>query len=198
MRSYHSGARPWRSPFGTERTMSMTWRRAALVVVVVIAAGAGARAADGLRVMPIARDGKVIVSFELADAYTQAMRDAITSGLKTTFTYDLELRTKVPAWMDRTIATVEVTTADQYDNLTRRHTLSRLVNGRVADVFVTEDESVVKTWLTTGTRLPLCQTTMLDPARDYYVRVTVRTRPHGSLVGWAGSITAQSKFTFIP
>jgi hypothetical protein len=176
----------------------MVWVRAALVAAAVMAVVAAVRAADGLRVTPIARDGKVVVSFELTDAYTQAIRDAITSGLKTTFTYDLELRTIVPAWVDRTIATVEVTTADQFDNLTRRHTLTRLVDGRVDEVLVTEDEAVVRAWLTTGTRLPLCQTSKLDSARDYYVRVTVRTRPHGSLLGWAGAITAQSKFTFVP
>jgi hypothetical protein len=178
--------------------MSMTWLRGALVMVAVAAIAVAVRAEDGLRVTPISRDGKVMVSFELTDAYTQAIRDAITSGLKTSFTYGLELRTVVPAWVDRTIATVEVTTADQFDNLTRRHTLTRTVDGRVEEVVVTEDEAVVKNWLTTGSRLPLCQTTKLDPARDYYVRITVRTRPHGSLLGWAGAITAQSKFTFIP
>jgi uncharacterized protein DUF4390 len=169
-----------------------------LIAVGVIAVAAAVRAAEGLRVTPISRDGKVIVSFELTDAYTQTIRDAITSGLKTTFTYDLELRTIVPAWVDRTIATVEVTTADQFDNLTRRHTLTRLVDGRVEEVLVTEDEAIVKAWLTTGSKLPLCQTSKLDPARDYYVRVTVRTRPHGSLLDLAGSITASSKFTFVP
>jgi hypothetical protein len=172
--------------------------RWSLIAVAVVAVVAALRAAEGLRVTPISRDGKVIVSFELTDAYTQTIRDAITSGLKTTFTYDLELRTIVPAWVDRTIATVAVTTADQYDNLTRRHTLTRLVDGRVDEVLVTEDEATVKTWLTTGTKVPLAQTSKLDPARDYYVRITVRTRPHGSLLGWAGSISASSKFTFVP
>ena len=97
----------------------------------------------------------MVVSFELNDAYNDAVREAIASGLRTTFTYELELRT--PAWIDRTIGTTIVATTDQYDNLTRRHTLTRTVDGRVEDVLVTEDDAVVKSWLTkwTGCRWPI-------------------------------------------
>src|SRR5436305_5522628 len=132
----------------------------------LVTAGTAIGAAEQLRVAPITRDDKVLVSFELDDAYTSAVREAIASGLRTTFTYELELRTV--AWIDRTIATATVTTGDQYDNLTRRHTLSRLVDGRVEEVLVTEDESLVKTWLTRGVRVPLFSTSRLDPTRDYY------------------------------
>ena len=97
------------------------------------------------------------------------------------------------------IATVAVSASDQYDNLTRRHILSRTVDGRVEESSVTEDASVVERWLTTFTRLPLCRTSKLDSSRDYYVRISARSRPHGSsLLGWANAITGQAKFTFIP
>jgi hypothetical protein len=47
--------------------------------------------------------------------------------------------------------------------------------------------------------VPLCDTSKLDPTRDYYVRISARPRPlGGSLLGWARSITGQAKFTFIP
>ena len=44
------------------------------------------RAADGdpdLTVTPIARDGQVVVSFDLSDGFTPDVRDAIQSGLST-------------------------------------------------------------------------------------------------------------------
>jgi hypothetical protein len=141
----------------------------------------------------------VLVTVELKDAYTDDVRAMIASGLRTTFTYDVELRTIVPAWVDRTVASAVVTTSDQFDNLTRRHTITRVVDGRVDDETVTDDESVVKEWLTTINRLSLCHTNRLDANRDYYVRITARARPHrGSLLEWANAIRGQARFTFVP
>ena len=66
------------------------------IVAAIVVAGTAVHAVESLRIVPIVRDNKVLVSFELADAYTEPVRDAIASGLRTTFTYDLELRTVVP------------------------------------------------------------------------------------------------------
>ncbi len=174
-------------------------RRLMWCLIVLVGAGVFVRAAEIQRIVPMVRDDKVLVSFELADAYTDDVREAIASGLRTTFTYDVELRMSVAAWVDRTIALAVVSTTDQYDNLTRRHSLSRLVDGRVDEAIVTEDEAMVRRWLTTTSRLPLCATSKLDSSRDYYVRISARVRPHRGLVaGWANAITGRAKFTFIP
>jgi hypothetical protein len=165
----------------------------------VFASGLTSSGAESLRIVPLVNGASVVVTFELADAFTNDVRAAISSGLRATFTYDVELRMMVPAWTDRTIASVVLSTSDQYDNLTRRHTLLRTLDGRVQESLVTEDEAVVRKWLTTATRLPLCPTSRLDPSRDYYVRISARSRPQGaSLLGWASAITGQAKFTFIP
>jgi uncharacterized protein DUF4390 len=156
-----------------------------------------AYAAESLRITPMVAGDHVLVSFELADAYTDSVRQAIGSGLRTTFTYQLELRTVATFWMDRTIATAIVTASDQFDNLTRRHTLTRTVDGRVEDNLVSDDENVVRRWLTMWKALPLCETSKLDPSRDYYVRISARTRPSGeSLLGLARTISGQAKFRF--
>jgi hypothetical protein len=180
-------------------SINRTLRVCIWYVIAFLAAGALLRAAETLRIVPIVSDDQVLISFELADGYTDDVREAISSGLRTTFTYDVELRMVVPAWVDRTIATAVVSTSDEYDILTRRHSLSRTIDGRVAEASVTENESAVRKWLTALSRLPLCQTSKLDPTRDYYVRIRARVRPRGtSLIGWAASITGQAKFTFIP
>ena len=167
-------------------------------LALFLTAGAVLHAAETLRIVPITSDDSVVVTFELSDAYGDEVRQAISSGLKTTFTYDIELRMYVPTWVDRTIATAVVDTSDQYDNLTRRHILSRTVDGRVQDTMTTEDDAMARQWLTTLVRLPLCDTSKLDPNRDYYVRISARARPHGgSLLGWANSVIGQAKFTFI-
>jgi len=174
-------------------------RRVRIVIVplLLLLAITPLRSQETLRIVPFISDNRVLVSFELNDAYTPEVREAIASGLRTTFSYQLELRT--PALIDRTVGTAVVSTTHQYDNLTRRHTLTRLIDGKADAVLVTEDEAVVKTWLTKWNRVPVADTARLDPARDYYVRVTTRTRPPGgSLIGLTRTITGQVKFTFVP
>ena len=168
-------------------------------MAVLAAAGVRMHATESLRIVPIVADDKVLVSFNLADAYTDEVREAISSGLRTTFTYDVELRMVATIWVDRTIATAVVSTSDRFDNLTRRHSLTRTVDGRVDEMTVTEDDVAVGRWLTSLTRLPLCRTSKLDPSHDYYVRIRARSRPaRSSLFGWTSAITGQVKFTFIP
>jgi hypothetical protein len=176
--------------------MRVMIRRLSFCSMLVLAA-ATVRADETLRITPSINGNRVVVSFELNDAYNDEVREAIATGLRTTFTYKLELRT--PAWIDRTVGTTIVSTTDQYDNLTRRHTLTRSIDGRVEDVLVTEDNALVKLWLTKWSRVPVADTAKLDAARDYYVRVTTNTRPPGgSLIGLTKTVTGQVKFTFIP
>ncbi len=166
--------------------------------VALVAASAVVRAAESLRIMPAVHNDQVLVSFEVADAYANDVRDAISSGLRTAFSYDVELRMIVRGWVDRTIATTVIGTSDQYDNLTRRHRLVRTIDGRVAESLVTEDEAVVKQWLTTLSRLPLCETSRLDPNRDYYVRISAHVPHRTSLLGWTTAVIGLTKFTFVP
>ncbi len=174
-------------------------KRFGLLVAVLLLTGAVGRAAETLRIVPISADDRVVVSVELADGYTDEVKQAIASGLRTTFTYTIDLRMLVPGWVDRTVTTSTVSLSDQYDNLTRRHTLQRVIDGRIDDTIVTDDDVTVRQWLTTLTRLPIVRTTRLDPGRDYYVRISAQARPRGgSLLGFAAAVTGQAKFTFIP
>ena len=169
-----------------------------LLVFFLSAENVGAQQ-ESIRITPTVSGSQVLVSFELTDAYSDAVREAIASGLRTTFTFELELRTIVPAWMDRTIAKTVVSTSDQYDNLTRRHTLTRTIDGRNEEVMVTEDEAVARTWLTKWTRVQVSDTSKLDASRNYYVHITTRARPvGGSFLGLTRTISGSAKFTFIP
>jgi hypothetical protein len=167
---------------------------AALIAAVVVA-----RAAETLRIVPVVHEGQVLVSVEVNDVDAAEVREVISSGLRTTFTYDIELRMVVPAWVDRTIATSTVAISDQYDNLTRQHRLSKAIDGRIAETFVTDDDAEAHKWLTMLKSVPLCETAKLDPNRDYYVRISTSERPRGaSIFGWGPAVTGQAKFTFIP
>ena len=177
----------------------MTGRRLACSLVAVVTAVSVIGAAESLRIVPLVHGKQMVVSLEIADAYTDDVREAIASGLRTTFTYDVELRMLVAGWVDRTIASSVVSISDQFDNLTRRHSLSRTVDGRIDEAVVTEDEEVVRRWLTSVDRLPLCSTMKLERNREYYVRVSARKRPQRTFpFPWTGPTSGQAKFTFIP
>ncbi len=172
----------------------------AWIAGLALVASAPARAAETVRVVPLVRDAQVLVSVELSDAFTEDLRAIIHSGLRTTFTYTVDLRLAVPIWLDQTVASAVVATTVQYDNLSRRYTVMRTVDGRVAEVQVTEDEAAVRDLLTTFTRLPLFSTASLEPNREYYVRVRASLSPRktGFAWPWATGPSGQVKFTFIP
>jgi uncharacterized protein DUF4390 len=175
-------------------------RLAACVIALVCAMTTiFAQGTQTLRVVPLVKDDHVLVSFELTGGLTDEVRDAIKSGLKTTFTYTVELRLDVPAWVDRTIATASVATSVNYDNLTRTHEVVRMLDGRVEDALSTQDDRVVRTWMTSVTRFPLFSTSLLEPNRDYYIRVSATARPSNGSVFWpfGSGPSAQSRFTFI-
>lgn len=162
---------------------------------------AGLEAAGQVRVMPLSRDGKVYVSFEIQEAFTPDIREAIHSGLATNFLYDVELRRGMSWWLDRTVMSSTITARVQYDNLTREHHLSRSVDGRVDASRVTADETEVVHWLTSVDHLALFRTADLETNAEYYVRVRSRTSPSNAWFRWPwerGAIWGHAAFTFIP
>ena len=179
---------------------SARWLQTALFcTLLLLSVAVTLRAAEGLRIVPLVRDDHVLVTFELADGFTEEVRAAIRSGLKTTFTYTVDLRLEVPVWVDRTIATTTVTNSVEYDNLTRLHTVVRMLDGKTESTQVTDSEATVRQLMTSFQRLPLFQTSILEPNREYYVRISATARPTNGafLWPWGSGTSGQAKFTFI-
>jgi len=174
-------------------------RQALFCVLALLSLTVTLGAAEGLRIVPLVRDDRVLVTFELADGFTDEVRAAVRSGLKTTFTYTVALRLEVPAWVDRTIATAVVTNSVEYDNLTRLHSVVRVLDGKVESTQVTDSEAMVRQLMTRFQRIPLFRTSLLEPNREYYVRVSASARPSNGafLWPWGSGTSGQAKFTFI-
>jgi hypothetical protein len=170
----------------------------AVLAMITSLATAGIHAED-LRIVPLVRDGNVLVTFQLTEGFTEQVRDAIRSGLKTTFTFNVELRLAVPAWVDRTIATSVVTNSVEYDNLTREAKLLRTRDGRMEKQDATGDDAIIREWMTGFYRMPLFKTTSLEPNREYYVRVVATARPTNGVLlwPWGTGTSGQAKFTFL-
>ncbi|MGB7219702.1 MAG: DUF4390 domain-containing protein [Vicinamibacterales bacterium] len=178
----------------------MKTRLAASVAVLWLAVGVLAQAqAAPVLVTPIARDGQVLVSFDLGVGLSADLRDAIQSGLPTTLSYEVELRRAAATWFDRTMAAVTVTASVRFDNLTRQYQLSRTLAGK-AEASQTEDEGAVGRWLTEFERVPLSLTSVLEANGEYYVRVRARARPRNTWFLWPwdrGAVLGRATFTFV-
>ena len=179
------------------------YSRSALLAIALIVAtatvGQAQTQAETLRVRPLVKDGQVLVSFALDGGLTDEMKAVVQSGLRTVFTYTVELKMRVPAWVDRTVASAVVSASVDYDNLTRRHTVSQARDGRVEQSFIVEDPSEVAQMVTSFDRLALFKT-KLEPNREYYIQVRADARPktNSSLWPWAGTASGLARFTFIP
>lgn len=158
--------------------------------------------AQTIEVTPLARDGQVLVSFGVKDAYDEGVEQAIQSGLQTVFTYDVDLRRAASVWLDRTISTARVVATVKFDNLTRRYQVTVVQDGRVDQSHVTDDLAAVRQWTTEFARLPLFNTRMLEPNAEYYIRVRAQLKPRSSMLAalpWGrAAALGSAKFTFLP
>ena len=83
--------------------------RAVIAVAGTVAMlGVVASAAEIVRVSTLSRDGRLLVSFEMANGYTVEIHEAVLSGLPTTFSYAVALRRTTAFWFDRTVASAAV------------------------------------------------------------------------------------------
>ena len=177
------------------------FRRLALVLVLLAAATAATAADQTVQVVPLPRDGELLVSFKLGQPLTDDIRTAIGSGLTIKFVYKVDLRRTASGWFDRTIASAVVTASVKYDTLTRRYHISRAVDGHIDFDDTTMDEEAAWKALTDGfTRMSLFHGVPLEANAEYYVRVRANSSPKNTTFLWpwqADDAVGLAKFTFI-
>jgi hypothetical protein len=154
-----------------------------------------------LEVVPLPRDGEVLVSFRLNETLTDEVRTAIQSGLTIKFVYKVDLRRTSAVWVDRTLKSAVVAATLRYDTLTRQYHVARSVDGRTEWADVTAQEDVAWRWLTKDfARLSLFRNVPLETNAEYYVRVSANASPRNAsfIWPWAGDdAVGLAKFTFI-
>jgi uncharacterized protein DUF4390 len=155
--------------------------------------------AQTLNVTPLAKDGRILVTMRMTDVFTDEVRNAIHSGLRVTFVYDVELKRTTALWVDRTLATARVTATIEYDILTQRYMATRREDGRMERVETIESEDQARAWLTEFDKLPLFSSAPLEGNIDYYLRVRAHTTPRNAsfVWPWEGGIAGLAKFTFL-
>jgi hypothetical protein len=172
----------------------------ALAMAAVLLHAAQA-AAQTIEITPLARDGRVLVSFNLTDGFNDDVRAAIHSGMNITFQYQVDLRRSTTLWLDRTIASAVVSATVRFDTLTRTYHFTRMHDGRTERSDLTDSYDVVRQWLTEFEKLPLFNSGTLERNSEYYVRVRATKSPRTApfIWPWAGhDVMGQVKFTFLP
>jgi Domain of unknown function (DUF4390) len=154
-----------------------------------------------LQVAPLERNGQILISFKLAQEPTEEIRAAIHSGLTISLVYKVDLRRGSAAWFDRTIDSAVVTATVRYDNLTRRYSVTRMVDNRIDRADTIEREDAAWAWLTSQfERLPLFRSVSLENNAEYYVRVRAHTTPRNKSFVWpwqADDVVGLAKFTLV-
>lgn len=172
-----------------------------LAVSLLAATAFSASTPRTLQVIPLSRDGEVLVSFNLGEPLTPDIRAAIQSGLTVKFVYTVDLRRSALVWFDRTIAQATVVASVRYDTLTRRYHVSRTVDDDIVWADTTDSEEAAWSALTHDfVRMSLFHGVQLEPNAEYYVRVQAHTTPRNSSFIWpwdADDVMGSAKFTFV-
>lgn len=175
--------------------------RISALVLVLLAVAVGGASAQTLQVSPLPRDGQILVTFKLEQELTDEIRAAIHSGMIVSFIYKVDLRRGSAVWFDRTLASAVVRATVKFDNLTRRYTLNRTVDGQMERPETTDQEEVAWAWLTSEfNKMPLFRTVQLETNAEYYVRVRAHTAPRNAPFVWpwqGDDVVGFTKFTLI-
>ncbi len=184
---------------GTLRPTDIMLSHVALLLFSVVTLAG--QADQTLQIAPLERDGQILVSFKLAQEPTDEIRAAIHSGLTISLVYKVELRRSSATWFDRTLASAVVTATVRYDNLTRRYSVTRMVDGRIDRADFMDREDAAWAWLTSQfEKLPLFRTVSLENNGEYYVRVRAHTTPRNMSFVWpwqADDVVGLAKFTLV-
>jgi len=118
----------------------------------------------------------LLASFTLVGGFSPEIVEQIDSGLPVTFNHYVEILKRRPGWFDSTMVKKTVSATVTYDTLTRQFRLSRSVNGEVVDTDVSDKHSEMERFMTSVTRLRLCDPADLPGEQPLYLRVKSRVQ----------------------
>ncbi len=146
-----------------------------LVPATWIHAGLTSAPAD-VRVSDLRADATghdLYVSYLITEAFTDEIREGISTGIPVTFTHHFELAKRRTLWLDKTLASKIVTTTVTFDTMTRQYSLTRKVDDEVTETGVAVNEADMMRWMTSLDRVRLADPGALGTSAEdtLYVRV---------------------------
>jgi hypothetical protein len=172
-----------------------------LALWLVLVARLPAAAAELLDLGLLVKDKKIYVSFRMTEAFNEDIEKAIASGLPVSFRYEVQLKKIRAIWLNQKVDTRRITNTVTYDNITKRYTLSRDIDGAIVATVVIADLNDMVEFMTVIDDMGLFDVSSLEPNADYYLRVKglVKERNLFLFVPWdQDSGWEKVYFTYLP
>lgn len=162
---------------------------------------ATASGAEIVDLVPVIRGDGILVGFRVVEAFDDDIVEAIETGLEVSFRYNVELRRVRRAWFDEKTSSRRIETTVAYDNLTKRYSLTREIDGEIDATRVVDNPEAMRRFMTTIESIPLFSASFMEPNEEYYLRVNgvMRDRNVLLLIPWdVGADWREAHFTYLP
>jgi len=168
---------------------------------IILAAHLPAAAAGLVDLGLLIKDKKIFLTFRMIDAFNEDIERSIASGLPVSFRYEVQLKKVRTIWFNQRVVTRRITNTVTYDNITKRYTLSRDIDGGIVATALVVDPDEMMRFMTVVSDLEVFDVSFLDPNSDYYLRVKglVKERNLFLFVPWdQDSGWEKTYFTYLP
>ena len=147
------------------------------------------------------KDKKIFATFRMTDAFNEDIERTIASGLAVSFRYEVQLKKVRSIWINQKVDTRRITNTVTYDNITKRYTLARDIDGAIAATDVVADLNDMVEFMTVVNDVGLFDVSNMEVNSDYYLRVrgVVKERNLFLIVPWdQDSGWEKVYFTYLP
>jgi hypothetical protein len=117
------------------------------------------------------REGRILASCRLEDALSPGAEEEIAAGLEVAVEYRLHVYRRRAGLPDALLAKRRVESSVRLDTLTRQYTLTRRIDGELADTRVTPDAGEMREFLTRLRDLPVAEERLLLPDARHYLKI---------------------------
>ncbi|HSF16817.1 MAG TPA: DUF4390 domain-containing protein [Vicinamibacteria bacterium] len=171
-----------------------------LTTLSLLMTSISAPAAEIKDLVPVVRGERIFVSFRLDQAFTEEIEHAIATGLEVSFRYNVQLKRVRGIWFDREVAARQIVTTVAYDNLTKRYSFTREIDGEIDATDVASDAETMRRFMTRFDSLGMFDVSLMEPNGEHYLRVNgvIRERNLLLLIPWdVGAGWKEAHFTYV-
>jgi hypothetical protein len=115
--------------------------------------------------------GQLFASCKLKGAISQEVLHSIKNGSKFTLEYFIELKRSRKLWLDEAISMRIISIGIKYDSLTKQYNLTRAIDGKVINRYVTGSDKEMAKWVCYMPKLRLFSIGELPQKSRYYLQV---------------------------